>query len=120
MIATQSSWSRLPKAPNIIAPRHSVLTFTPVVPSVRYFIAAEATRGGAAMAPGSPPAQRLGGPGRSPDRHRPNEPTRPSSDDPVAGRARITPSQSDPEPDKPVPRISPRGGLGLGFSRGVG
>ena len=32
MIATLSSWSRLPIAPNIIAPRHSSLTFDPGVP----------------------------------------------------------------------------------------
>ena len=34
MIATLSSWSRLPIAPNIIAPRHSSLTLTPVFPNV--------------------------------------------------------------------------------------
>ena len=33
MIATLSSWSGLPQAPNIIAPRHSGLTLTPVLPS---------------------------------------------------------------------------------------
>src|ERR1700719_211659 len=36
MILMESSWSVLPHAPNIIAPRHSGLTFTPVRPSVRY------------------------------------------------------------------------------------
>ena len=36
MIAIDSSWSGLPHAPNIIAPRHRVLTCIPVVPSVRY------------------------------------------------------------------------------------
>src|SRR6188768_746463 len=37
-IATQSSWSGLPQPPNIIAPSQSSLTWTPVRPSVRYFI----------------------------------------------------------------------------------
>ena len=36
MIAIDSSWSGLPQAPNIIAPRQSGLTFMPVRPSVRY------------------------------------------------------------------------------------
>src|SRR5277367_2113129 len=35
MIASESSWSVLPHAPNIIAPRHSGLTLTPVAPSLR-------------------------------------------------------------------------------------
>ena len=35
MIRIESSWSGLPQAPNIIAPRHSGLTFTPVRPRVR-------------------------------------------------------------------------------------
>src|SRR3954470_3176984 len=35
MIATDSSWSVLPQAPNIIAPRQRGLTFTPVLPRVR-------------------------------------------------------------------------------------
>ena len=35
MIRTESSWSGLPQAPNIIAPRQSGLTFTPVVPRTR-------------------------------------------------------------------------------------
>src|SRR5918999_2976817 len=35
MIRIDSSWSRLPQAPNIIAPRHSGLTLTPVRPRVR-------------------------------------------------------------------------------------
>ena len=30
MIRTESSWSGLPQAPNIIAPRQSGLTLTPV------------------------------------------------------------------------------------------
>ena len=33
-----SSWSAVPQAPNIMAPRHKGLTFTPVRPSVRYSI----------------------------------------------------------------------------------
>ena len=43
MIATLSSWSRLPIAPNIIAPRHSSLTLTPVFPNVLLRIAADST-----------------------------------------------------------------------------
>src|SRR5271165_1057739 len=39
MIAIESSWSVLPHAPNIIAPRHSGLTLTPVLPSLRCSIA---------------------------------------------------------------------------------
>src|SRR4051812_38525159 len=35
MIRIESSWSWLPQAPNIMAPRHSGLTFTPVRPRVR-------------------------------------------------------------------------------------
>ncbi len=35
MIRTDSSWSGLPHSPNIIAPRQSGLTLTPVRPSVR-------------------------------------------------------------------------------------
>src|SRR3954451_11539375 len=35
MMRTESSWSVLPQAPNIIAPRHSGLTRTPVLPSGR-------------------------------------------------------------------------------------
>src|SRR3954451_19819775 len=38
MIRIESSWSVLPQAPNIIAPRQSGLTCTPVLPSVRYSI----------------------------------------------------------------------------------
>src|SRR3954451_10134815 len=35
MMRIESSWSGLPQAPNIIAPRHSLLTETPVRPSGR-------------------------------------------------------------------------------------
>src|SRR3954453_15347064 len=35
MMRTDSSWSVLPQAPNIIAPRHSGLTLTPVLPKLR-------------------------------------------------------------------------------------
>src|SRR3954451_22190387 len=35
MIRTDSSWSLLPQSPNIIAPRQSGLTLTPVVPRLR-------------------------------------------------------------------------------------
>src|SRR6478735_1318147 len=35
MIRTDSSWSVLPHSPNIIAPRQSGLTLTPVVPRLR-------------------------------------------------------------------------------------
>src|SRR4051812_6478256 len=36
MMRTESSWSVLPQAPNIIVPRQSFETWTPVRPSVRY------------------------------------------------------------------------------------
>src|SRR4051794_8933349 len=36
MMRTESSWSGSPQAPNIIAPRHSGLTWTPVLPRLRY------------------------------------------------------------------------------------
>src|ERR1700691_4397018 len=39
MMRIESSWSVLPHAPNIIAPRHSGLTLTPVLPSLRCSIA---------------------------------------------------------------------------------
>src|SRR3954449_2021839 len=35
MIRIDSSWSVFPQSPNIIAPRHSWLTFTPVLPRLR-------------------------------------------------------------------------------------
>ena len=38
MILIESSWSGLPMAPNIIAPRQYGLTLMPVRPSVRIFI----------------------------------------------------------------------------------
>src|SRR5436190_9117106 len=38
MIRIDSSWSLLPHSPNIIAPRQSGLTWTPVLPSARYSI----------------------------------------------------------------------------------
>src|SRR4051812_12808218 len=38
MMRTLSSWSVLPQAPNIIAPRHSGLTSTPVPPSMRSIV----------------------------------------------------------------------------------
>src|ERR1700754_3690237 len=38
MIRIESSWSWLPQAPNIMAPRHSGLTWTPVLPRLRYSI----------------------------------------------------------------------------------
>src|SRR5829696_5511380 len=41
MIAIDLSWSVSPQAPNIIAPRHSGLTFTPVRPSSRSSMADE-------------------------------------------------------------------------------
>src|SRR3954465_294101 len=40
MMRIESSWSVLPQAPNIIAPRQSGLTFTPVRPSGRSSMAA--------------------------------------------------------------------------------
>ncbi len=39
MMRIESSWSVFPHAPNIIAPRHSGLTLTPVLPSLRCSIA---------------------------------------------------------------------------------
>src|SRR5215207_7455884 len=36
MIRIDFSWSGSPHAPNIIAPRHSGLTLTPVLPRLRY------------------------------------------------------------------------------------
>ena len=44
MIAIESSWSVLPQAPNIIAPRHSGLTLMPVAPSLRCSIAIGASQ----------------------------------------------------------------------------
>src|SRR4051794_5268447 len=38
MMRIESSWSGLPQAPNIMAPRQSGLTRTPVLPRVRYSI----------------------------------------------------------------------------------
>jgi hypothetical protein len=38
MMRMDSSWSGLPAAPNIIAPRQYGLTLIPVRPSVRYFM----------------------------------------------------------------------------------
>src|SRR4051794_29841869 len=38
MMRIDWSWSGSPQAPNIIAPRQSGLTLTPVLPSVRYSI----------------------------------------------------------------------------------
>src|SRR3954451_11464973 len=38
IVRIPSSWSGVPQAPNIIAPRHSGLTWTPVRPSSRYSI----------------------------------------------------------------------------------
>src|ERR1700752_3183848 len=43
MIAMDSSWSGLPQAPNIMAPRQSGLTLTPVRPSVRSCMIKDAT-----------------------------------------------------------------------------
>src|SRR3954447_23668188 len=40
MIRTDSSWSALPQSPNIIAPRQSGLTLTPVLPRLRSCMAA--------------------------------------------------------------------------------
>src|SRR3954454_2027973 len=51
MMRIESSWSRLPQAPNIIVPRHSLLTETPVPPSSRYSIALLSDRGAHADAP---------------------------------------------------------------------
>src|SRR4051812_46710473 len=40
MMRMDSSWSLLPQSPNIIAPRQSGLTFTPVLPRLRSCMAA--------------------------------------------------------------------------------
>src|ERR1017187_1403194 len=45
MIPIESSWSVFPHAPNIIAPRHSGLTFTPVEPRSQWSIAAGLVHG---------------------------------------------------------------------------
>src|ERR671916_687362 len=45
MMRTDSSWSRSPQAPNIIAPRQSGLTLTPVRPSVRCSMRVETSDG---------------------------------------------------------------------------
>src|SRR4051794_21905091 len=57
--ATASSWSALPQAPNIIAPRQSGLTLTPVRPSVRSSIVPPL--------PAGRPARRQAGEGRCGD-----------------------------------------------------
>src|SRR3954471_2567246 len=44
MIRIESLWSVLPHAPNIIAPRHSGLTWTPVRPSERISMGCHSTR----------------------------------------------------------------------------
>src|SRR5436305_10857542 len=54
----QSSWSVLPQAPNIIVPRHSGLTFTPVRPRVRTSIGMN--RKGSASALARPRARLAG------------------------------------------------------------
>src|SRR3954454_2178786 len=46
MIAMDSSWSGLPQAPNIMAPRQSGLTLTPVRPNVRSCMGKHATQRG--------------------------------------------------------------------------
>src|SRR5262249_44620874 len=69
MIFTQSSWSGLPHAPNIIAPRQSGLTWTPVRPSVRISmrgtLRAAPTPGAVGRPPGQPVERdRVDGSGR--------------------------------------------------------
>src|SRR4051794_23766959 len=44
MIRIESSWSGLPQAPNIIAPRQRGVTLTPVEPRVRWFMAERLVR----------------------------------------------------------------------------
>src|SRR5271166_4728590 len=82
MIRTESSWSVLPQAPNIIAPRQSGLTCTPVRPSVRWSMtgAYRSTGRGPPGAPSDPgplpltghrvlvPGGRAQGPGPAPGR----------------------------------------------------
>src|ERR1700757_4666725 len=71
MMRMLSSWSVLPKDPNIIAPRHRGLTLMPVRPRVRYSMSAEASQrpGGPPRAPGSA-AESGAGVGRRPQEHR--------------------------------------------------
>src|SRR4029078_7424971 len=45
MMRIESSWSVLPQAPNIIVPRQSFETWTPVRPSGRYSMACSCLRG---------------------------------------------------------------------------
>src|SRR3954453_20888449 len=50
IVRTLSSWSVLPHAPNIIAPRQSGLTWTPVEPSTRYSMVSSLVGGAAVLA----------------------------------------------------------------------
>src|ERR1039457_7346817 len=54
MIRMLSSWSLLPQSPNIIAPRHSLLTETPVRPSGRCSIIAPSVVNGSRAAAATP------------------------------------------------------------------
>src|ERR671919_3016837 len=58
MMRTDSSWSRSPQAPNIIAPRQSGLTFAPVRPSVRCSMRVETSDGGLSPLAAEPMASR--------------------------------------------------------------
>src|SRR4051812_32872708 len=72
MMRIDSSWSGLPQAPNIIAPRHSLLTWTPVRPGYRCSIGLPGLVGGAAgwlagvrgFGRGAPARQEVERPGR--------------------------------------------------------
>src|SRR6478609_2836546 len=63
MMRIDSSWSLLPQAPNIMAPRHSWLTETPVRPSRRWFTAAPYLGRSGLAGRVDCPARRMGGGG---------------------------------------------------------
>ena len=61
MIRIDSSWSFVPQTPNIIAPRHSLLTGTPVRPRIRCSMSCPCLGGGSGRAWCAPPFGRRGG-----------------------------------------------------------
>src|SRR5919202_6436224 len=80
MMRTESSWSALPQAPNIIVPRQSFETWTPVRPRGRYSI--------------GPPVVGLAGPGRLGRRRPAGE----QVEGLLGGRARLGGEDGDAEP----------------------
>src|SRR3954454_10265652 len=91
MIRIESSWSGLPQAPNIIAPRHSGLTWMPVRPSVRCSMARQPTGVTGAGPRCLIPRRGGGGPGRA-GRAPPAGASSP------AAAARATAERREPEP----------------------